>query len=48
MDRKEYIRPALLKIWEICINNDCRILSYLLATNNTDGTGIRYEPMADG
>jgi len=40
LDKKEYIKPAVLKLWEICANNDCRILPYLLATNNQDGTGL--------
>jgi len=38
LDKREYIKPTLLKLWEICANNDCRILPYLLATNNPDGT----------
>jgi len=40
LDKKEYIRPKLLKLWEICANNEVRMLPYLLATNNPDGTGI--------
>ncbi len=40
LDKKEYIKPSLLKLWEICANNDVRILGYLLATNNPDGTHL--------
>ena len=40
LDKKEYFKPNLLKLWEICANNDCRVLPYLLATNNPDGTII--------
>ena len=40
LDKKEYIEPRLLKLWEICANNDVRILPYLLATNNPDGTDL--------
>jgi len=36
LDKKEYIELSL-KLWEICANNDARILPYLLATNNPDG-----------
>ncbi len=40
LDKKEYIEPRLKGLWEICANNDCRILPYLLATNNQDSTGL--------
>ena len=41
LDKKEYFEPRLLKLWEICANNDCRVLPYLLATNNPSGTSVR-------
>ncbi len=40
LDKKEWIEPGLSKLWEICANNDIRMLGYLLATDNWDGTGI--------
>jgi hypothetical protein len=40
LDKKEYIKPTLMKLWEICANNTIRVLGFLLATNNWDGTGI--------
>jgi len=38
VDKKEYIELSS-KLWEICANNDCRILPYLLADGNKDGVG---------
>jgi len=40
LDKKEYIKPTLKKLWEICANNTIRVLGFLLATNNWDGTSI--------
>jgi len=41
LDKKEYIDPPdAAKLWEICANNSVRMLAYLLATNNWDGTNI--------
>jgi hypothetical protein len=40
LDKKEWIRPGGLKLWELCANNEIRMLGYLLATNNPDGTAI--------
>jgi len=40
LDKKEYVEPTLLKLWEICVNDDIKVLAWLLATNNPDGTGI--------
>ncbi|MEM2941405.1 MAG: hypothetical protein QW304_07655 [Thermoproteota archaeon] len=37
IDKHEYVEPWVKKLWEICANNDIRILGYLLATNNPDG-----------
>jgi len=38
LDKREFFQPRLLKLWEICANNDCRVLPYLLAEPNKDGT----------
>jgi hypothetical protein len=40
LDKKEWIRPDGLKLWELCAGNSVRMLGYLLATNNWDGTSI--------
>ncbi len=40
LDKKEWIQPDGWKLWELCANNSIRILGYLCATNNWDGTGI--------
>jgi len=40
LDKKEWIEPSTWKLWEICANNDIRMLGYLLATNNPDGTSV--------
>ncbi len=40
LDKKEWIEPDGWKLWELCANNSIRMLGYLLATNNWDGTGI--------
>ncbi|MHA1834126.1 MAG: hypothetical protein ACTSV7_09050 [Candidatus Baldrarchaeia archaeon] len=45
LDRMEYIDPVKVKsggwkIWEICANNISRILAYLLATTNKEGTSL--------
>ena len=41
LDKREYIDPPdSAKLWEICANNSIRMLGYLLATNNWDGTNI--------
>jgi len=43
LDKKEWIEPDGRKLWELCTNNSIRMLGYLLATNNWDGTHIaRY------
>jgi len=39
LDKKEIIKPNLLKLWEILANNDIRMLGFLLATKNPDGIG---------
>jgi len=40
LDKKEYIVPPLMKIHEICTNNVCRVLPYLLADEEKDGTPL--------
>ena len=39
LDKKEWIEPPS-KLWELCANNEVRMLGYLLATNNPDGTSV--------
>jgi hypothetical protein len=39
LDKKEIIKPELLKLWEILANNYIRLLGFLLATKNPDGIG---------
>jgi len=38
IDKREFFTPSISKIWEICANNDCRPLPYLLAEPNKSGT----------
>jgi hypothetical protein len=40
LDKKEWIEPDGWKLWELCANNSIRMLGYLLATDNWDGTSI--------
>ncbi len=40
LDKKEWIEPDGVKLWELCAGNSIRMLGYLLATNNWDGTSI--------
>jgi hypothetical protein len=40
LDKKEWIEPDGWKLWELCANNSIRMLGYLLATDNWDGTHI--------
>lgn len=39
LDKKEYFVPTTLKLWEICANNSCRILPFLLRKSNEIGAG---------
>jgi len=39
LDKKEWFATDW-KLWEICANNGVRMLGYLLATNNPDGTAV--------
>ena len=43
LDKKEYIHPhelgSGLKLWEICANNICRVLPFLLRKSNETGGG---------
>jgi hypothetical protein len=41
IDKKECVELSP-KLWEICANNDCRILPYLLADGNADGVNGLY------
>lgn len=38
-DKREFIELSA-KLWELCANNDARILPYLLADGEKDGTGL--------
>jgi hypothetical protein len=40
LDKRETFAGRGWKLWEICANNDIRVLGYLLATNSWDGTNI--------
>jgi hypothetical protein len=40
LDKKEWIEPDGCKLWEICANNSIRMLGYLCATDNWDGTSL--------
>ena len=43
LDKKEFIHPHELgsgmKLWEICANNACRVLPFLLRKSNETGGG---------
>jgi len=43
LDKKEYLHPhklgSGLKLWEICANNVCRVLPFLLRKSNETGGG---------
>jgi len=43
LDKKEYLHPHKLgsgyKLWEICANNVCRVLPFLLRKSNETGGG---------
>ena len=40
LDKKEYVMASVLKLWEWCANDDARMIPYLLATSNKDGTNL--------
>jgi len=40
LDKRETFAGRGWKLWEICANNNIRVLGYLLATNSWDGTNI--------
>jgi len=39
LDKREYI-DSMPKLWELCANNEIRMLGYLLATDDPDGTAV--------
>ena len=43
LDKREWFETPLVKLWEICANNEIGVLAYLLATNNPDGTPLAKE-----
>ena len=48
IDKKEWFKTKLVKLWEICVNRDIGVLAYLLATNNTDGTPLMWSEEENG
>ena len=40
LDKREYIKPDSNKLWELCANNEARLLAWLLAKGPQDGTTL--------
>lgn len=40
LDKREYINPDSNKLWELCANNEARLLPWLLAKGPQDGTSL--------
>lgn len=47
LDKKEYIDPSACKLWELCANNEARLLPWLLAKGPQDGTSLCRIPLFD-
>jgi hypothetical protein len=42
LDKQEYIDPDSNKLWELCANNEARLLPWLLAKGPQDGTSLSH------